>query len=625
MSASVAALVLLTPYGTPWLDFEGGLRYQAAVILAATGALLVWGLGRAGWLRRWRSAPRGVLLGLGLYAAAALLGTVIGVLSGLPLGRVAGQALSMGLLPLAALAGLALEHPRSGHGGSPGKSGMAWLAQALALAVTGAAAVHLLEAAGRLLSGRPVGRLYFANSVSIAGPSLLALLLVLALLQRRTRWLQALWGLALVILGTYMLGSGIRGLLLVTPLAVLVALILTAPRLRWGRGLILLILLVLPLFAAERALWWWETAPRPDLMPGRDASHLLAETPKGDPLVPPGLALEAAPWTGGKFRRALSWKLPPEGEEWRLPQTVPVTEPGLYRLTAHLKSPFPAGGEVEDEGCVSLWWLDGERALLGLLSVCAEPGLGWREPSVTGLVPEGTVQARIVLHGRSSDRAPGGAPIPSPPVSSEARWSVHRLELERLGDAATGRLLEQLAFMADRLRSSLDPFSLGSQAMRGSAAYRLEESRTLIYCFLEAPWYRQLLGHGLGASYSLRSSNIVPLSSRLDAQDLNYIHNFYLFLLFKLGLAGTLAVLAALGLWIRWLGQSCLRTPPGPRRALLAALTAAWVGYALWSLASPEILNFRLAPIWGWTLALGVSLEPSREDEVTEASEEESP
>jgi peptidoglycan biosynthesis protein MviN/MurJ (putative lipid II flippase) len=81
----------------------------------------------------------------------------------------------------------------------------------------------------------------------------------------------------------------------------------------------------------------------------------------------------------------------------------------------------------------------------------------------------------------------------------------------------------------------------------------------------------------------------------------NYIHNFYVFLLFKLGLVGMAAVVSAIVLWIQS-PLSHLRTlPPGsPDRVFLAAVVAAWVSYAIWSLASPEILDFRMAPLWGF-------------------------
>ena len=37
---------------------------------------------------------------------------------------------------------------------------------------------------------------------------------------------------------------------------------------------------------------------------------------------------------------------------------------------------------------------------------------------------------------------------------------------------------------------------------------------------------------------------------------------------------------------------------------MLAACTAVWVGYSVWAAAAPEILDFRLAPLWGFLLAL---------------------
>jgi O-antigen ligase len=85
--------------------------------------------------------------------------------------------------------------------------------------------------------------------------------------------------------------------------------------------------------------------------------------------------------------------------------------------------------------------------------------------------------------------------------------------------------------------------------------------------------------------------------------DVNYIHNLYLFLLFKLGLIGTVAVLAALALWIGWAIRSTLRLPHGERRAFLAATAAIWIGYCVWALTSPELIDFSMAPLFGLLVA----------------------
>ncbi len=86
--------------------------------------------------------------------------------------------------------------------------------------------------------------------------------------------------------------------------------------------------------------------------------------------------------------------------------------------------------------------------------------------------------------------------------------------------------------------------------------------------------------------------------------DVNYIHNWYLFLLFKLGIVGSILVLGALVGWIAWIVRSFGRAADSKDRAFLVAAAAAWIVYAVWSLTSPEILDFRMAPLWGWLLAV---------------------
>lgn len=609
MVATLGALIVWAPYATLRVGFERALRLQALAILAATSLLLLWGLlrgpegGRAERLARWRamlsSTPRRPALGVALYLGAAMLGAVVGWISGHPPARVAAQTLSMGLLPLAAVAGFALVRPATAETKSPLEA----LAPTLVVAATLAAVAHLLHAVWRLALGVPAGRLYFTNSVSIAGVSLLALLLALAL-ARGGRVSRYGWWLAATVLATYMLGTGIRGLLLLTPPAILVFLACADPKLRWRRSVAVLAVCVVLLLVGAEALWRWDTAPRRSLVPGRGTAHLLeleeADEKKPDEkprrLLPAGLELEPAPWRGGQFRRALSWSSSLDGEVIRLPRTLPIDRPGLYRLVAHLGSRGIDRGSYA-RGCVTLWWLDAARAKLGELGVCAPAGPGWHERAATGVVPPGTTQARVVFGVEGAD-----------PAAAGGRWRLQRLRLERLGEARSGRVLEQLAFVAERARSTLDPFAFGSGTMRRSASFRLEESRALLTRFVRASPARKLFGHGLGASYSLaRFAGEAP-SPRLDTRDLHYVHNFYLFLLFKLGLVGTLAVLAAFAAWLSWLLAATRAAAPGRSRALLAALFAAWLAYAAWSVVSPEILNFRLAPIWGLTLALGAAL-----------------
>ena len=49
--------------------------------------------------------------------------------------------------------------------------------------------------------------------------------------------------------------------------------------------------------------------------------------------------------------------------------------------------------------------------------------------------------------------------------------------------------------------------------------------------------------------------------------------------------------------------RAAARCGPGPTRSFLAAATSAWIGYSVWSVTSPEILDFSMAPLWGLLVA----------------------
>ena len=178
---------------------------------------------------------------------------------------------------------------------------------------------------------------------------------------------------------------------------------------------------------------------------------------------------------------------------------------------------------------------------------------------------------------------------------------VSDLSIEILGGRGISILAKQSATIIDRGARLFDALTDPAGRDDHSIALRIAESRQLLGRFTEGSLGRQIIGHGLGATYAFKTFGRDVDGSRIIVERPNYIHNFYIFLLFKLGLVGMAAVIVALVLWTRAPLSHLRNIPRGePERAFLAAVVAAWVGFMVWSLASPEILDFRMAPLWGF-------------------------
>ncbi len=106
------ALVILWPFVTIGIDFRQSLMVQAAGILVIVVATIPALATRDGQ-RRVLETPRPVLLGLAAVTIATIIGTIVGMTRGHSPAHIAGQTLSMGLLPLAAAGGLATRSDRS--------------------------------------------------------------------------------------------------------------------------------------------------------------------------------------------------------------------------------------------------------------------------------------------------------------------------------------------------------------------------------------------------------------------------------------------------------------------------------------------------------------------------------
>jgi hypothetical protein len=572
--AGAAAAVVAAPYATTALPFRQALFAQAAVIAAIVAALLAVGLATPGAGARLRRTLRWPAVAAALYLASAVLGAVVGVAHGNPLLLVAGQFLSMALLPAGFVAVAALAGDRR----------LAACAAGLCTAVVVASLLHLVHWLRVAVGGGLESRLLFANNVSVVGPALAALLLSLAALiagERRVRWAAAAGA---VLIAAYVVGSGVRGLWLATPVGV-GGLLLLSPGLRRGlRGSL-----------RRRRGWWvsvaavglvalaatagWLALARPSLLASADPLALAAGSR-------PGLAA-AVPPAGGEA--VLSWEPTAEQRGWALGAPFAVSRPGTYRLRVELAGAGGGGG-----GGVAVQWLDAAGRKLGETAAVAGTG-GWRRVDAYGSAGAAVRGGRLIVRGGVGGGEGGG--------EGGGRWFVRRVEVVRIGPSWLAAPLGQLAVSLHRLRSLTVLWDADRAASYPSLDSRLRESRRLLELFGDGNRLQQLFGRGLGAVYRFDTFGYDDLGRRRPVGEVNYIHNFYLFLLFKLGLVGAVLVLAALAIWGATAVKAARALPPGLARSLAAAVAAGWLAYCLWSASSAAILEFRIAPLWGFLLA----------------------
>lgn len=554
LSALLVSLVAI-PYTTVAFPFRSALYIQAVGLLAVLGAAGALGLLRGDHQRAVPSWTPSIRLGLALWSGATILGTVMGLVQGTPLRFLVGQALAMAFLPLGAWAGGLLSAARTPH----------VVSRALVTVGALAAAGHLGHWLLSLTRGQLIRRLFLDNSIALGSLSLLCLLLAVSLAlaarsdtdarsRRRRRGVLSLC----LLLGLYLVGTGIRGLWLLAPPSLIVLLLL------WSRGRLSRpsgatlgciaggALAVLAVLGVHRSL----ATPRPNL-------------------VPVELASVKTVWSGSAPTRRVQ-------EPFALPGR------GSYRFSA-----LVSGGE-DGLGQVSVRWLDewGER--LGGISVWADVSPVPRWITIIDSAPEGTHMAEIVVLSRENARG---------------TWTLEGLRLEALAPALPPLLVTQVAYFHQRLTAISNLLSPASAHSDNSFSIRWAENHALISRFAAAPLVSKLLGHGLGSTFGAGPGGAARLAEAANGEQ-NYIHNFYLFLLFKLGIAGTLAVLSALGIWIFTIGRTCWREEDCKQRAFLAASTSAWIAYSVLGLTSPELINFRFAPIFGVLLAASAWVPP---------------
>jgi len=549
---SCAGIVLFS-YATVKLPARDALVVQAGGMLALTAVAAIAALLRSRWSHLLDASPRPLLLGAACYGAAALLAGVVGVARDNETSLVAGQVFAMGILPVAALAIWCLDLRDS--------------ARIVALGIAGATAlaalVHVCHWLASFASQQVFYRLYFENNVSVLGSALLALLLSLALRETsdRGRW----WGAAAAaLLAVFIVGAGARSLWLVAPPAIGIFAVASGLARRAMRVRVLLSIAGAVLLACcvIGAVSWFVERPRPNVLPDSSFSEPFWRFPPGTTAVPDASAPRG---------RALAWA-PHDDRPIHVTDTFPIKGGRAYLLRVSLST------ESAGEARVFLWWEDaGGNYDYTILRVGA--GTGWFDAEHSGVSMPTAVRARIAVslkHGGTGE------------------WRMGRISVEELGPPVLSTIHKQRAFWFGRFGSLA---RLNPERWRAERSFkeRFGETGRLLQLFHEAPVTTKLFGHGLGARYDFKT--------RWGDRP-NYIHNFYAFLLYKTGLAGTALVLAAMSIWIGFTFVAARRARDPWRRAFLWAVFSAWLGYAAWSLACPEILDFRMAPLWGFVIAV---------------------
>lgn len=549
----VAALVLV-PAAFIGLPFELGLRAQAVSLVTV---LALIGIAGRGWPR----LPPILMAGLAAYAGAALWGASVGLLSGHPLRNVASQSLSMLLLPAAAV--VFARHPAC-----RGRT----VAIALLVAVAGGLGLYLLAGALQTPEQRSflIGTgLRFGPNLRLATSATLALLLGLG--WWRARRVHLAWlgiGLALVVV---IVGQS-RGQWLATLVGLVVWLVLAFPGDRRRSRQVIVALTATALVAVATVVGFTALT---DAMDDVVAVHEAA----------PAIDLSTETW----------------GVEGA--QSLIVDQ----AATVGAREAIEVRGRIAGTlGGRAILWLAGKDSD-GRLRYRAWPiirGTGsWADLRFAIRPPEDVVTWRVGITPQEGRWAAEAVELVALRcwLSSPWRMATGLPVTERLGtggidlqEDAPLRVARGLSARFSRLVWAIRQ-PLGDTTI----AYRASETQAVFETWRDAGWQRRLSGFGLGATFAFDNPSWDDEGQRVRASEASYIHNFYVFLFFKLGLFGLLALGGLLAI-TAWTVHRSRRT----RAWAPAAAAAAWVAYLLWSVSSPEILDFRLAPLWGVLVAI---------------------
>ena len=577
--------IVLVRYATITLPYRKALHVQGASILLIVVLMFVVGVVRRGRLQiPWRELTY-PLAGLGLWTMAAVVGAVIGFRRGNDPTLLAGQLLSLGLLPLGALAGFAL----SDHGA------WRWFRGGLVGATTAAVLLHLGYWVRSLAKGVLFDRLVFNNKVSPTGVCLLALLLALSLVIGPTRRQRVGGSLCATAIVLYIFGSAVRSLWAVTALALVALVVVAASRVGpSARRLLFLSAAILScILVACCSIVVWLQPVRPNLLPASGSASRLKATPFDAGIVPVGEE-------HGGF--AFSWV--PSTTRSVLVGKISVGEGGPYRLRAWIRGSGSTGIRI------ALHCSDSCNRYCGSGYLRSNSMGTWRLAESTFMLPAESSVCSLHLE---ADR------------DATSAWLARPVSLERLGDlSALSVLAVQLHSMWVRTASMTVDLQTGGGTQDWGVAVRLTETAAVLAALREATPAEKVLGHGLGATFPFRTGGLDDRGEWQQVGVQNYVHNFYLFLIYKLGIVGGAAIIAALAMWACWTVESARRLLPAESGIFLTAVAVAWAAYALWSVACPEILDFRVAPLWGLLLTASANASAPKEGEAPTSRDAES-
>ncbi len=553
----LVASVILFPFATVGLDFRVSLVVQAVGITVIVMFSLVELTKKQG-RRSLVNAPQEVIVGTMMMVAAIFLGVVVGLVQGNSAIVVAGQVVSMGLLPAAVVGGLAT------WGGdcweSRWRRGLLW----------GVALGSLLQIFWCSFSffflERPLN-LFLPNSTSVTGPALMALSFSVSSLADEDRGHRRLAWLAGFLVVVVILGSNLRSLWALAPLIIVVGVFFRARsrgRSMWFElGVVIVVGIVF-----VGCTWWlnaWTRKEREDVLRKSFCSLFPVEGTCSQGEIEIVLREEAP------FLVDASVELP-EAEAWRL------------NVQGH--------GEGKGNLVVALVFFDGHGRVLQRVAVPIEAGVKRESWIAVGSTPAGWVETRLRLSGWKN---PMG------------EWHLEDIEISVLESSILARLSNAMQRVEKRFSDAVYALRTGRINRDVTLGFRWFESRRVLEEFENSSWNERIFGHGLGATVLLDIDGFDNRGHWIHYDRVNYLHNWYLFLLFKLGIVGTFLVLGSLVVWIFWTVRSARRVSYPTRRAFLTTATGVWIVYLVWSVTSPEILDFRMAPLWGWLVSASVS------------------